>query len=54
VTGLSAQYRRIIGAGAKVIATGGNARLLKRYAKSIQKVDEDLTLKGLALLAKNL
>jgi len=50
--GLVAQYRRLLGARAKVIATGGNAALMKHYAKSIQKVDPDLTLKGLALLAQ--
>jgi len=49
--GLVAQYRHILGKRAKVIATGGNAELVKKYAKSIQIVDEDLTLKGLALLA---
>ena len=48
--GLVAQYRKILGKRLKVIATGGNAGLIKRYAKSIQIVDEDLTLKGLALL----
>ncbi|MDP2929138.1 MAG: type III pantothenate kinase [Candidatus Omnitrophota bacterium] len=47
--GLVAQYKKILGKSAKVIATGGNARLIKRYAKSIQRVDEDLTLKGLRL-----
>jgi type III pantothenate kinase len=49
--GLVAQYRRILGKRTKAIATGGNAALMKRYAASIQIVDEDLTLKGLALLA---
>jgi len=48
--GLVAQYRKILGRSAKVIATGGNAPLMKRYAKSIQMVDEDLTLKGLQLI----
>ena len=45
--GLAARYRSILGRSLKVIATGGNASLLKKYAKSIQVVDEDLTLKGL-------
>jgi type III pantothenate kinase len=49
--GLSARYRGLIGRRAKVIATGGNSRLIKRYSRAIQIVDEDLTLKGLALLA---
>ncbi len=51
--GLVAQYRKMLGKRLKVIATGGNAALIKRYAKSIQIVDEDLTLKGLALLVKD-
>lgn len=49
--GLAGRYRRIIGPRAKVIATGGNAALIKRYSRSIQVVDENLTLKGLHLLA---
>ena len=49
--GLIGQYRKIMGKRLKVIATGGNAGLIKRYTKSIQIVDEDLTLKGLSLLA---
>ena len=32
------------------IATGGMAALIKPYAHSIENIDEDLTLKGLALL----
>ena len=34
----------------KVIATGGHARLMARYSKSIKKVDPNLTLKGLRLI----
>ncbi|MDD5423469.1 MAG: type III pantothenate kinase, partial [Candidatus Omnitrophica bacterium] len=52
--GLVSQYRKILGKGAKVIATGGNAGLVKRYAKSINIVDEDLTLRGLFLIYKSL
>lgn len=48
--GLAAEYRKILGKSTKVVATGGNSMLMKRYAKSIQKVDEDLTLKGLSIL----
>lgn len=33
-----------------VIATGGNANLIKPYSKRIQKVDADLTLRGIYLL----
>ena len=34
------------------IATGGMAALIKPYAHSIEHIDEDLTLKGLALLCE--
>jgi type III pantothenate kinase len=44
------RIKRVIGVKAKVIATGGDAVLLKRYARSIDLVDSDLTLKGIHLL----
>ena len=50
--GLCAKYRKILGNKTVVIATGGNAELIKRYARSIRIVDEDLTLKGLKLLSE--
>ena len=50
--GLAAQYKKILGRSTKIIATGGNSKLMKKYAKSIQNVDEDLTLKGLQLISK--
>jgi type III pantothenate kinase len=49
--GLTAKYRRILGRSLKVIATGGNAALMKKYACSIRFVDEDITLKGLRLIS---
>jgi len=49
--GLTAKYRKMLGKGLKVIATGGNAGLIKRYSGSIQVVDEDLALKGLYLIS---
>jgi len=49
---LTARYRKILGKRLKVIATGGNAPLIKRYARSIRKVDEDLTLKGLYIISR--
>lgn len=48
--GLIARYRKILGPGLAVIATGGNASLVRKYATSIMIVDEDLTLKGLWML----
>ncbi|MDP3792037.1 MAG: type III pantothenate kinase [Candidatus Omnitrophota bacterium] len=51
IDGLAAKYRKILGKDAKIIATGGNSKLIKKYAKSIQMADEDLTLKGLYLIS---
>ncbi|MDD5496250.1 MAG: type III pantothenate kinase, partial [Candidatus Omnitrophica bacterium] len=48
--GLVVRYRKILGNSARVIATGGAGRLVKRYTTSIQIIDEDLTLKGLSLI----
>jgi len=48
--GLVARYRKILGKRAWVIATGGNAKLVRRYAKSIDIVDEDITLKGINIM----
>lgn len=50
--GLISRYKKILGNDLKVIATGGNAGLIKKYAKTIKVVDEDLTLKGLFLIAE--
>ena len=49
---LSARYKKMLGKKTRIIATGGNAALIRRYAKSIQIVDEDLTLKGLKLISE--
>ena len=49
--GLISKYKDILGGGTKVILTGGNAGLIKKYSKSIQILDEDLTLKGLNLIS---
>jgi len=48
--GLVKKYRKALGSRMKVIATGGNARLIKKYARSIRFLEEDLTLKGLYLI----
>lgn len=49
--GLAAKYRKILGKSLKIVATGGNAGLIKKYSDSIKIVDEDLTLKGLYLVS---
>jgi len=48
--GLVSRYRKILGRNMKVILTGGNAKLISKYAHSIQIIDEDITLKGLRLI----
>jgi len=50
--GLIAKYRKLLGSGLKVIATGGNATLIKSYARSIDIVDQDLTIRSLALISR--
>jgi len=47
--GLVKRIRRKISRKAKVIGTGGNIRLIHKYCKEINKVDPELTLKGLKL-----
>lgn len=51
--GLVSKYGEMFGRSLKVIATGGNAGLVKKYSDSIQILDEDITLKGLYLIASN-
>lgn len=41
-----------IGKSAKVIGTGGNIGLISKYCTRINKIDRDLTLKGLNLIYK--
>ncbi|MDD5553482.1 MAG: type III pantothenate kinase [Candidatus Omnitrophica bacterium] len=48
------RIRKEIGKDAKVICTGGNAGLVSKYSVLIDKVDEDLTLKGMNLIYKSL
>lgn len=47
--GLISRLRDGVGLRFYVIATGGDARLISRYSRSIKKVDEELTLKGINL-----
>jgi type III pantothenate kinase len=47
---LSERIKRIIGRNACVIGTGGNISLIAKYCRKLNKVDRDLTLKGLNLL----
>jgi hypothetical protein len=45
-----ARIKKELGENAKVIATGGQARLVARGSKQIQHTDEFLTLAGLRLI----
>ena len=44
---LAVRIREKIGKNARVIGTGGNIELMSKYCRKIDKVDNDLTLKGL-------
>jgi len=47
---LIARIKKTIGKNARVIATGGNAGLILKYCRAIDRIDPDLTLKGLNML----
>ncbi|MFY9402023.1 MAG: type III pantothenate kinase [Candidatus Omnitrophota bacterium] len=47
--GLIKDIRKSIGR-AKVVATGGDSKLIKEYASSLKIIDTNLTLKGLTML----
>ncbi|MFH1889094.1 MAG: type III pantothenate kinase [Candidatus Omnitrophota bacterium] len=51
---LVTRIRQKIGRNAKVIGTGGNIGLIAKYCHRIDKIDKDLTLKGLSLIYRNL
>ena len=46
------EIEKELGTKVKVIATGGLAKLVAGLSKRIQKVDPDLTLKGLRIIAE--
>jgi len=47
---LCRKIKKKLGSKARVVATGGDAGLIGRYCRVINKIDKDLTLKGLALI----
>lgn len=49
-TGAIQDYKKKLGSKATVIATGGNAELLKRYSNEIILIDRDLVFQGMRLL----
>ena len=50
VDGMLARMKKELGPSAKVVATGGQARLVAKGSKYIEHVDEFLTLTGLRLI----
>ncbi len=50
---LTLRIKEKIGKNALVIGTGGNIDLISKYCKQIDKIDRDLTLKGLNLIYRN-
>jgi len=50
VDGMLTRMKKELGEDAKVVATGGQARLVSKGSKHIQHTDEFLTLKGLRLI----
>jgi len=50
VDGMLARMKKELGEGAKVIATGGQARLVAKGSKYIEHTDDFLTLTGLRLI----
>jgi type III pantothenate kinase len=47
VEGILQQLKKRLKTKCQVVATGGEASLMRHYAKSINKIDENLTLEGL-------
>ncbi|MFA4967055.1 MAG: type III pantothenate kinase [Candidatus Margulisiibacteriota bacterium] len=50
VEGMISRFKNKIGRRAKVVATGGYAKLIAKYARGIDIIDIDLTLKGLNII----
>ncbi|MBI5698903.1 type III pantothenate kinase [Candidatus Saganbacteria bacterium] len=53
VEGMIVRFKDQLGEKTKVIATGGYAELIGKYARGIDIIDQDLTLKGLMECLKN-
>jgi len=50
IDGILERLREQLGANTRSIATGGQARLIVEGSRYLEEVDEDLTLKGLAMI----
>jgi type III pantothenate kinase len=53
IEGMLARMKAEIGAPVKVIATGGLAILFQEHSHLFDRVEPDLTLRGLAILYEN-
>jgi type III pantothenate kinase len=53
VDGIVEKIKKSLGYPIKVIGTGGDISFIYKYCYSIDRIDKDLTLKGLSLLFKN-
>lgn len=53
VDSLIGRLKKKIGKSVKIIGTGGNIDLIRKYCKQFDKIDKDLTLKGLNLLYRD-
>lgn len=51
-TQLNIELKKRLGKRARIIATGGNARLICKYCSNIDQTDNTLTLKGINLIYK--
>lgn len=51
---VSVKIKHIIGKNALVVGTGGNINLIAQYCKQLDRIDVDLTLKGLNLIYKKI
>ncbi|MCM8801187.1 MAG: type III pantothenate kinase [Candidatus Omnitrophica bacterium] len=54
IEGLSKKIKERLGGSSLIIGTGGDIRLLRRYCRIFDKIDKDLTLKGLNLIYHHL
>ena len=46
-------FKKYLGGGARVVATGGMGRMMAEYCPLIDEVDPNLTLEGLRLIYEN-
>ena len=49
---LNTELKKRLGRKTRIIATGGNARLMRKYCSNINQIDNLLTLKGINLIYK--